>query len=373
MKRVLIGSLSAASPNASRATCSETPSTSNMMRPGATRVTQNSGAPLPLPIRTSIGFFETGTSGKMRIHTRPARFMWRVSARRAASIWRAVTRSGSNAFRPNSPKFKANPPFATPRIRPLKAFRNLVFLGCIMVVDFHLSLGRVATVTALAVALTRLAARTMRRSRVGLRHLLVLRHRIVLENFALEDPDFDPASAICRMRSGDAVVDVGAKRMQRHASLAVPFQTGDLRAAQTSRAVDTDAFGAEPHRRLHGALHRPAESDATLELLRDRVGDQGRVDFGLAHLDDVDRHFRLRQFGDLLAQLVDIGALLADHHAGTRRANVDSALLMRSFDHDLRDRGLLEALHQGLANLHVLVQQLAVLALGRIPAGVPGP
>ena len=74
---------------------SVTPSISNMMRPGLTRAAQNSGAPLPEPMRTSAGFFGTGTSGKMRIHTRPARFMWRVMARRAASIWRAVTRSGS--------------------------------------------------------------------------------------------------------------------------------------------------------------------------------------------------------------------------------------------------------------------------------------
>ena len=75
------------------------PSTSNKIRPGLTRQTQ-SGVPLPLPMRTSIGFFDTGTSGKTRIHTRPDRFMKRVSARRAASIWRAVTRSGSIALRP---------------------------------------------------------------------------------------------------------------------------------------------------------------------------------------------------------------------------------------------------------------------------------
>ena len=75
-----------------------------MMRPGLMRVTQNSGVPLPEPMRTSSGFFDTGTSGKTRIHTRPARFMWRVSARRAASSWRAVTRSGSSALSPNWPK-----------------------------------------------------------------------------------------------------------------------------------------------------------------------------------------------------------------------------------------------------------------------------
>ena len=71
-----------------------------MMRPGLTRQIQNSGEPLPLPMRTSAGFCDTGTSGKMRIQTRPARRMWRVIARRAASIWRAVIRPGSEAFSP---------------------------------------------------------------------------------------------------------------------------------------------------------------------------------------------------------------------------------------------------------------------------------
>src|SRR5262249_25365334 len=74
-KRVLIGSLAAARSSASRATCTDTPSISNRMRPGLIRHTHSSGVPLPLPMRTSIGFFDTGTSGKMRIHTRPARFM----------------------------------------------------------------------------------------------------------------------------------------------------------------------------------------------------------------------------------------------------------------------------------------------------------
>jgi hypothetical protein len=71
-----------------------------MMRPGFTRATQNSGEPLPLPMRTSAGLLETGTSGKIRIHTRPIRRMERVMVRRAASIWRAVIRPGSTAFKP---------------------------------------------------------------------------------------------------------------------------------------------------------------------------------------------------------------------------------------------------------------------------------
>ena len=38
---------------------------------GLTFAAQRSTEPLPLPIRTSIGLAVTGTSGKMRIHTRP--------------------------------------------------------------------------------------------------------------------------------------------------------------------------------------------------------------------------------------------------------------------------------------------------------------
>src|SRR5260370_18311215 len=105
MKRVLIGNLAAARVKAWRAISAGTPSISNMMRPGATRTTHNSGAPLPLPMRTSTGFFHTGTSGNTRIQTRPARFMWRVSARRPAPISRALTRSRPLALIPNLPKF----------------------------------------------------------------------------------------------------------------------------------------------------------------------------------------------------------------------------------------------------------------------------
>src|SRR5215211_5170542 len=137
MKRVRIGSLAAPRRSASRAMSSGTPSTSNIMRPGLTRAAQYSGAPLPEPIRTSVGLDVTGTSGKMRIHTRPARFMARVMARRAASIWRALTRSGSRAFRPNWPKLRSVPPLATPWMRPLNCLRNLVFLGCSMAASCH--------------------------------------------------------------------------------------------------------------------------------------------------------------------------------------------------------------------------------------------
>src|SRR6059058_1916734 len=101
---VRTGSLSAASRNDSRATDSGTPSSSNKMLPGRTVATQYSGCPLPLPIRVSGGRDVTDLSGKIRIQSFPLRFMLRVSATRAASIWVLVIQARSNVCRPNSPK-----------------------------------------------------------------------------------------------------------------------------------------------------------------------------------------------------------------------------------------------------------------------------
>src|SRR5262249_35553558 len=202
-KRVLTESFAAASARASRATSTETPSTSNMMRPGLTRHTHSSGVPLPLPMRTSIGFFDTGTSGNTRIHTRPARFMCRVIARRAASIWRAVTRSGSTALRPYWPKLSSVAEDALPWMRPLCALRNFVRIGC------SIDVGPLFQ----ALRSSRVAPRP---AGFAFGEALVLRHRVVLHDFALEDPHLDAARAVGGERGGDAVVDIGTQRVQRH-------------------------------------------------------------------------------------------------------------------------------------------------------------
>src|SRR3954468_19585089 len=89
---------------------------------------------------------------------------------------------------------------------------------------------------------------------VALGHFLVLGHRIVLQDFALEDPDLDAAGAERGESGGDAIVDIGAQRVQRHAAFAIPFHPRDFGAAEAARAVDTNAFGAKTHRRLHRAL-----------------------------------------------------------------------------------------------------------------------
>src|SRR5947209_676054 len=72
---VEIGSFCAARRSASRAVFSSTPASSKRTRPGRTTATQNSGLPLPEPMRTSAGFLVTDLSGKILIHTLPPRLM----------------------------------------------------------------------------------------------------------------------------------------------------------------------------------------------------------------------------------------------------------------------------------------------------------
>src|SRR5690348_14303593 len=133
-------------------------------------------------------------------------------------------------------------------MRPLKALRNLVRLGCSM------------TYFPSRLPVAALFARRADAGGLGLHHQPVLGERIVSENLALEDPHLHAADAISGVRFGLGIIDVAAQRVQRNSTLTVPFGPRDLGAAETARAGDTNALGAETQSRLNGALHRATES-----------------------------------------------------------------------------------------------------------------
>src|SRR5512146_2420494 len=119
--------------------------------------------------------------------------MWRVMARRAASIWRAVRRPRPVALRPYSPKLTLLPTVATPLLRPFCSLRYFLLAGC--------SILRSCSSTG---ARTPRALRRLRRRRRRGRGLGAVR-----EHLALEHPDLDADRAVRRHRLGEAVVDVG--------------------------------------------------------------------------------------------------------------------------------------------------------------------
>src|SRR6059036_2479540 len=218
------------------------------MRPGLTTATQNSGFPLPLPIRVSAGFLVTGLSGKIRMKILPPRLTLRARDTRAASICRFVTHPGSSALRPKSPKASVEPRWARPFMRPRWALRYLTRLGINMVLCLDDPLGG--------------------------------------QDLALEDPHLDADGAERRVGLRQPVVDVGADRMQRNPPLAVPLSARDLGAAQPPRARDPDPVRSEPEGGGHRLLHGPPERHALLELQGHVLGHQLGVELRVHDLLD---------------------------------------------------------------------------------------
>src|SRR5690606_32613212 len=113
------------------------------------------------------------------------------------------------------------------------------------------------------------------------------------------------------------------------------------------------------------------EHDALLELLRDAVSDQLGIDFRLAHFFDVhcDRHAQTG--GEFLLEVLDVFALLADHHARTCRVNGDAGILGRTLDEDARNRSILQLGLEVLAHLDVFGQHAGEVTVAGVPTASP--
>src|SRR3990167_299280 len=319
-------------------------------------------------------------------------------------------RPRSVALRPNSPKDTLAPRVATPVFRPFCSLRYLRRAGCSML--FYSLGGAGAGRGHLAHALgSRLAVRTQfgrtgfgrggiaARTTVGTRARAgtttvraratgaagtrtTARAAIIVLGLGLGSagrvtaaqvvtpihPDLDADDAVGGFGFREAVVDVGTQGVKRHAAFAVPLATRDLDAVEPARRHDLDAQGAQAHRVLHRALHGAAEHDALLELLGYRVGDQLRIDFGLAHLFDVHGHRHAQTLGQFGLEVLDVLALLADHHARTRRVDGDAGVLGGALDQDARDGGVLELLLEVLAHVKVFGEHAREVAARCVPA-----
>jgi len=129
-------------------------------------------------------------------------------------------------------------------------------------------------------------------------------------------------------------------RCRRGACGAAPARRDTTRAARfrrrpAGRACDPDTVGSQAQGGGHGLLHRPSERDALLELQRDVLGDELRVELGMDDLLDVEVDLLPGPRLQLVLQLLDLGALAADDDAGTRRRDRDARAIGRALDVDL--------------------------------------
>src|SRR5690606_14151294 len=185
------------------------------------------------------------------------------------------------------------------------------------------------------------------------------------------DPALHADLAVDGAGFGEAVVDVLAKGVQRHATLALPFAAGDVRTTQAAGALDADAFGAERHGHLDGLLHRTTEGNAALELEGDILGNELRLGLRFLHLLDVEQDLLAGELGEVLLDLLDLLTLAADDDAGTGGVDLDANAVGRALDEDPGHRGLAKLFHELLADHLVLMQENGEVLLVRVPAGLP--
>src|SRR5665213_1620540 len=287
-------------------------------------------------------------------------------ARRAASISRAVMRARLVDFRPNSPKATELPRWARPVLRPLNCLRYLVRLGCSMIVLCRRLLSGCRLVGA--------ASRYRGRGASFGGHFRSGFRARGLEDFALEDPYLHADDTVGGVGLSQTVIDVGAEGVQRYAAFARPLGAGDLGAVQATGGTHLHTQGAAAHRAHHGALHRTAEHHALLDLLRNAVGDQLRIQLRLSDLGDVDAHIvdvHGQQLRRRLAQLLDVLALLADHDARTRRLDGDVHPFGGTLDQDAAHGSLEQPLVQELPHTEIRVNEQRELLLVGIPLRRP--
>ena len=126
------------------------------------------------------------------------------------------------------------------------------------------------------------------------------------------DPHFD-ADGTHRGSSGaEAVVDLRTQGVQRHTAFAVPLAAAHLSATKTAGALDTNAQSARLASGLNSLAHGATERDTAFELLSDGLGNQVGVELGALDLDDLDVHRAANDLGEFFAELLDLGALLAN-------------------------------------------------------------
>src|SRR5439155_21449471 len=109
-----------------------------------------------------------------------------------------------------------------------------------------------------------------------------------------------------------------------------------------------------------------------LELQRDVLGDELRVELGMYDLLDVEVDLLPGPRLQLVLQLLDLGPLAADDDAGARRRDGDARAVGRALDVDLRDARVIKLVLDEAPDLHVLVQEIRV-GLRREPARAPAP
>jgi len=187
---------------------------------------------------------------------------------------------------------------------------------------------------------------------------------------ALVDPALDPDGADRCAGSRLAIINIGAQRVERHATLPVPLAPAHVGAPEASLGLNPYSKSTRLHGGLNGSLHSPTECHPPLQLVGDAASKELGVGLGILHLDHVQFH---RMSGDLVQtgpQAVCLNTAAADHHSRTGGVDINLNLFADTLDLDSGHGTAQQLTIQVVANLRVLVDEIGVALVG-MPAGFP--
>src|SRR5277367_3806326 len=270
-------------------------------------------------------------------------------------------------FRPKSPNDSSEPRHALPRILPFCCLRYLTFFGINLMKPSN-QLSAQSGQRSVPVPCTLRPVRCFLKYRRAHRSLRLTPPLLV--NISAIDPRLHADHAIRRARFGKAVVNIRTQRVQRQTALQIPLGTRNFVAVQTARNANLDSLAAEAQRRINRLAHRAAEADALLELQRDVLCHQLRIELRLVDFENVDKDIAVGALLQLNLELLNLGALAADDDARARGADDDPQLVARTLDLDGADASSLQLFLQLALQVHVFDEQFVIVALTE-PARAP--
>ena len=173
---------------------------------------------------------------------------------------------------------------------------------------------------------------------------------VLVENFALVQPNLNTDSAVGCCSLSKAVVDVCTDGLQRDSTVMVLLASSNFCTIETAGYHDLDTLCAELHGAADALLHSSSESDSLLELLCNVLSNELSVEVRLLNFNDVDDNRLVQLLLALLAELLDLCAALADNHTRLGAVDVNANLALQNSS-DLPPSMKVIALLTGLASM----------------------
>src|SRR5690606_21621053 len=134
------------------------------------------------------------------------------------------------------------------------------------------------------------------------------------QHVAFVDPYFHADDSISRQSSGNSVINVGAKSVQRNALFCVPLGTSDLCTIKTSCDLNFNTANTATNRSRHRLFQSSTPRNTLLKLNRDVFRNKLSIHVRLTNFLNIDEHFVWSQALNIGFKLVNSSSFFPNNN-----------------------------------------------------------